>query len=427
MAFSPDAKRLALALALTSGGGWTIQILDTKSGDIIVSLPMDSDTTAIMSVTFSPDGKLLASTGTDQTIRLWETQTWSARIPLKGQRVVPVSFLPDSKELVTGGPDGYVRLWKVDGGRQARGRFDLDPAFWPELAGSRRGGVAADNSSFFIVSPQGESILVDPYRGEIHPKATLPFKDSRRICVGRGAALVALGREKGLVTLWDTAKGQVVADFKLSKEQNVEAMTYSANGKWLAARGKDGAFSLWDVPARKEEEVWRDSLDHPFALLFSPNSNLLACGLRDGKILIWDVASHRQFGAMTGHKNGILLMDFSPDSKRLATTSYDGTGRVWDLEKFVNIATISGSKGVYFHPVLSPDASRVFFDEWGTASLFDIQSQRCVARLVTGYPKFLSPDIVLGLSQNQVWHWQPPSFAQIDQVELERQRSTLSE
>lgn len=417
MAFSPDGKWLALALASTPGGGWTIEVIDAKTGDKVVGLPMGSDSTAIMAISFSPDGKLLASAGTDQTIRLWDTQSWSARNPLKGHRVVVVSFLADGKKLLSGGADGQVRLWSADDGRQTLNRFDLDPKFWPELASSRRGGISADNSLFFIVSPDGETVLVDPFRAEIHPKAKLPFKDSRRISVGARAALAALGREKGRVTLWDTAAGTIVADFNLSQEQSVDAITYSANGKWLAARGNKGVFSLWDVPARKEVESWRDSLDQPNALLFSPNSEILATGLKDGRILIWEVASRRQLGTLAGHKNGILLMDFAANGKRLATTSYDGTGRVWDLENFSNIATISGAKNVFFHPVLSPDGSRLFLDEWGTASLFDVQSQRCVARLVTGFPKFLSADMVLGMSQNQVWHWKPPSLQEIDTKE----------
>lgn len=427
-ALSLDGKRVALALALTSVGGWTTLVIDANDGRVVADLPMNQDSTAIMSLAFSPDGELLASAGTDQAIRLWETASWSELNSLKGQAVGVISFSPDGKEIVSGAGDGAVRRWKIDNDRRRLRRMEVEGKFWPELGSSRRGGIAADHSAIFIFAPDGETLLVDPHRGHVQSKTPLPFTDGRRISVGPGARLAAVGREKGLVTLWDTEAGKAVAEFKLSQEQNVDAISYSADGQWLAARGDKGVFSLWNVPARKEAEAWRDSLKDPTALLFAPDSKVLATGLRDGRILIWDVPGHRLLGELAGHKNGILLMDFSPNGKRLATTSYDGTGRVWDLQKFGNLAVISGAKNVFFHPVLSPDGTRLFLDEWGAATLFDIQSQRSVARLVSGFPKFLSEDIVLGMAQktnrnrvqHQIWLWKPPSLEEIDAREGRR-------
>src|SRR6185295_12290831 len=69
----------------------------------------------VASVTFSPDGKLLATASAGNDVRLWELPSGKLRTTLKGhiQSVIAVSFSPDGKTLATGGMDGKVKLWNV--------------------------------------------------------------------------------------------------------------------------------------------------------------------------------------------------------------------------------------------------------------------------------------------------------------------------
>src|SRR5262249_29205496 len=119
-AFSPDGKMLALA-----GLNGAIDLFRVPSGEYIATLDRYTPSLApcgiwqhpqrIHSVTFSPDGKTLASASEDGKVILWDVALRRDVVSLEGHSdvVSSVFFSPDNNTLASGSWDKTVKLWKL--------------------------------------------------------------------------------------------------------------------------------------------------------------------------------------------------------------------------------------------------------------------------------------------------------------------------
>ena len=93
------------------------KIWDAASGNEVMTF---TDKHCLYTVSYSPDGKLLASTGVSREINIRDAQTGSLLTTLCGHdgEVVSVAFSPDSKYLVSGADDSTVRVWNIATGKE---------------------------------------------------------------------------------------------------------------------------------------------------------------------------------------------------------------------------------------------------------------------------------------------------------------------
>ncbi len=115
LSFSPDGRTIA-----SSAADKTIRLLDVATGDVTRSL--EGHTHHVLSIAWQDDGLSLASASADRTVKVWDAETGEQRRTISGfgKEITAITFVSATNQLATACADGQVRLYDVSNGKTIR-------------------------------------------------------------------------------------------------------------------------------------------------------------------------------------------------------------------------------------------------------------------------------------------------------------------
>ena len=117
---------------------------------------------------------------------------------------------------------------------------------------------------------------------------------------------------------------------------SVDAVSYSPDGKFLAAASSNGKITLWDTKGKLQRIISSHPSDkYSTRVLFSPDSQMIAVTTRN-HVELWNLDG-TLLKTLIGHQGDISTIDFSNDGKILATGAYDRMIKLWNLEEILKI------------------------------------------------------------------------------------------
>ncbi|GAA2629840.1 XRE family transcriptional regulator [Streptomyces vastus] len=289
----------------------------------------------LRTVAVSPDGRLLAAGDDLGTAGVWDIgdarrPRLAARLPAGAGPVVGLGFAPGGRTLATASR-GEIRLWQLSDPRRPRPLAAIRaPAAVTAMALRRDGRMLATGHSdrtvrlWEVTASGGRLRKLPPAAGHGGEVKALAFAPDGRT--------LATGSADFTVRLWDVAgpRRPRATEVLSGHTDAVNAVGFSPDGRTLASAGVDGTVRRWELtgpgPVR-EPAVLRGHTGSVGSLAFSPDGRTLATGSEDQTTRLWDVPGP----AMTGHTSSVYSVAFSPNGRLLATGSYDRTVRLWSL------------------------------------------------------------------------------------------------
>jgi WD40 repeat protein len=290
LSWSPNGKVIAAAgtgqtLIRWRTADWTKMPDLTKTPDLEAFADyMDS-----MALAFSPDGRLFAESTLSSLpyVLLWDANTWQYldALPSTGDDIRCVSFSHDGRYLATGDENDTLRIIDLRSRRSLFGyhvrNINVDDE-WVT-------GVDFSRDDRLLVVAAGAKVLVYD-TGTWRVRSTIAERDRQFAAVafspdGRQFA-ASNGKYDAHVLIYDTASGKVLHRLEGFTDM-VEAVGYSHNGKYLGTAGGDHSVKLWQAETGRLLREYEGHQNRATSVGFSPDDKLMATGSTDHTIKLW--------------------------------------------------------------------------------------------------------------------------------------------
>ncbi|BAY95888.1 MULTISPECIES: AAA-like domain-containing protein [unclassified Tolypothrix] len=351
VSFSPDGKMIATASRDGTAILWSID------GELLHNLKGHSGN--VRSVAFSYDSKMIATASDDNTVKLWDINGKLIRNFQGHSGIVrDVSFSHNNKIIATASSDKTVKLWGIN-----------DKLIHTFEDNSSLGSVSFSSDDKIIATASADgTVKLWSRDGKLLNSFKGHSNRIRNIIFNYDSTMIATASIDGTASLWDK-NGQLRHTLKVYNE-TIHSVAFNHDSTIIATASTNGTARLWN----KKGQLLHTLKAHDasiYSIAFSADSKILATASKDNTTKLWSVLNENFQISFPIQSSLIWNITFSPDGKKIASSNADGTATVWNSNGRL-IHTLRGHSKRVYSLSFSPDGKIIATaSEDGSAKLWD--------------------------------------------------------
>ena len=302
VAWEPGGNRIA-----SSGGDNTVRIWDTNERRLLLTyhgpptlLPRVNISTTIYALAWAPKGLLIASAGNGNKVYVWDATTGSNLAIYRGHTglwpaIYAVAWSPDGSCIasacsVAPGKDRTIHVWDI---KTSQKLFAYDTPF----------KISPTFSILAVAwSPDGNML----------------------------AAIVDLNT----ICIWRTGDSHSIATYRSTSSYN--DIAWSPDDAKIAAANANHTVEIWDIKTGRIIRTYPGHTDRVRAVAWSPDGLMLASASNDTTVHIWNPVTGVPLYKYIGHTDWATSVAWSSDGSRIVSASNDKTVQVWQVPQEID-------------------------------------------------------------------------------------------
>ncbi|AFZ24105.1 WD40 repeat-containing protein [Cylindrospermum stagnale PCC 7417] len=303
----------------------------------------------VNAVSFSHDGRFIASASDDQTVKIWNSSgQLFTTFPGFKNRVISVAFSPDGK-FIAASADNTIQVFGNDIGLGEK-FFLTNRQERQERQDNKEGGTFKTNSRLVKSLSEHTDIVTDisfSHDGNILASSSLDHTVKlwridgtlinswnadngwvNTVCFSPDGQVIASGGEDNVVKLWQASNGKLITSL-VGHKGRITRIKFSPDGKYIASASGDKTIKLWNADGKLLQTLESHS-EQVNSISFSPDNQFLASAAADNTIKLWRL-NGSLLATLKGHGEQVRDVSFSQDGKILASASADKTIKLWQV------------------------------------------------------------------------------------------------
>jgi WD40 repeat protein len=269
------------SLSLWTAAG-KVRHVDTLTGVERDSVKLPTDEGLLVEV--APDGSLacLISRGEEEGLRIWDGIKGQVLHTIAGHPggTSAASFSPDSKLLVTSGADGTIRVWHAVSGKEVL-----------HIANVNGMGVTfSPDGKLLAIQCDEDVCLFEMATGKERCRLRAPGSANSAMCFSPDSKLLTTNSGDEVIRLWDVVHGKLLRGL-IGHQGSVATVAFAPRGDVLASGSSDGTVRLWKVSSGEELRSFEGHQGSVQRVVFADDGRLIISAASDNCVIVWDAAS----------------------------------------------------------------------------------------------------------------------------------------